>query len=145
YTDSVRTANSRWYVGEQPPVGLLNPLNYLQRASGQEATLQTWSQIRDALKKLRLTPAASGKWGPQDTSALVEAQAQLNVDPDGIWGPVTELRIREELRRLGHGGPKRPADVPELSGPHASGPTALVPAALVAAGVGLVMFARRGR
>lgn len=35
YVGVGRTANSRWYVGAQPPVGLLNPLNYLQRASGQ--------------------------------------------------------------------------------------------------------------
>ncbi len=101
YVDSVRASNSRWYVGEEPPVGLLNPLNYLQRAAGRQVTLQTWSQIRSALAKLGYVPGDSGPWGQDDKAALLAAQDDLDLDTDGLWGPATEEKIRSELKRRG--------------------------------------------
>ncbi len=122
YVDDGRTKNTPWYVGEEPPVGLLNPTNYVQRAAGQPETIESWTQIRAALAAMGFNPAKSGVWEALDTAALVEAQKKLGLESDGIWGPATEAAIRAELIRLGYPpaqktkkGPQGPVVEPDTS------------------------------
>ena len=98
--DGRRTHNSRWYVGDPPPDGLLNPLNYIQRAAGLPATLETDRQRQQALLDLGYAPDhVDQAWGERSKSALRKAQADLGLQADGIWGPNTEKAIREALNR----------------------------------------------
>jgi len=98
--EKIRETNSWWYVGDPPPPGILSPLNYVQRAAGREQTLGNWIDRRKALRELGFGPADSGRWGTLDTDALIEAQAALDqlpdidLEPDGIWGPKTDAAIR---------------------------------------------------
>ncbi len=96
--DGDRDSNSRWYIGEEPPDGLRNPVNYLQRAGGMLETLETTQQRINALLDLGYD-AGDPTWGWSDraTKALKEAQAALGLDDDGIWGPNTEEAIQKAL------------------------------------------------
>lgn len=101
-----RMSNSQWPIGQQPPTGLENPLNYIQRAAGVPETIANWHQRREALRALGYGPADTGPWGELDTDALVEAQAGLNetygedLDVDGVWGPNTDKVIRKYLAQV---------------------------------------------
>lgn len=116
HLDVVREANTPWPVGQPPPPGLLNPLNYIERAAGVEPTLANWHQRRAALRELGFGPNDSGVWGDADVDALIEVQALLDQKPDvdleadGIWGPKTDAAIRAAL---GSGSPLiKPASKP---------------------------------
>ena len=96
--DESRTSNSRWYIGEEPPDGLVNPVNYLQRAAGMAETLETWPQRIQALLDLGYEAGdATWDWGDQAIDALKVAQRDLGLDDDGIWGPNTEAAIQNAL------------------------------------------------
>ncbi|MEZ4430573.1 MAG: peptidoglycan-binding protein [Nannocystaceae bacterium] len=96
--DGSRTHNSRWYLGEPPPDGLRNPLNYVQRAAGVPATMETHEQRQQALFDLGYSPDPIGEaWGERSKEALKQAQTKLGVTSDGIWGPNTEAAIRRAL------------------------------------------------
>jgi hypothetical protein len=47
-----RTANSRWWKDDPPPEGLLNPINYIERMIGADASLLQSRQRLQALKDL---------------------------------------------------------------------------------------------
>ena len=47
-----RTANSRWWRDDPPPEGLLNPINYIERMIGADASLLQSRQRLQALKDL---------------------------------------------------------------------------------------------
>ncbi len=113
--DAYRMTNSRWYVGEPPPEGILNPLNYIQRAAGQEETIESWRQIRLSLRLLGADPPTEGPWTEEDAAALIEIQELLGLEPDGKWGPDTEERVRAELNEMGVSAsmwPQVPVPVP---------------------------------
>ncbi|MEZ4428100.1 MAG: peptidoglycan-binding domain-containing protein [Nannocystaceae bacterium] len=96
--EKTRTHNSRWYLGEPAPEGLRNPLNYVQRAAGVAATMDSNEQRQQALLDLGYDPDPVGDvWGPRSADALKKAQADLGLDADGIWGPKTEEAIRAAL------------------------------------------------
>ena len=96
--DESRTSNSRWYIGEEPPDGLVNPVNYLQRAAGMAETLETWPQRIQALLDLGYDAGdPTWDWGDQAIDALKVAQRDLGLDDDGIWGPNTEAAIQNAL------------------------------------------------
>lgn len=99
--DPARISNSRWYIHEPPPEGILNPTNYIQRAAGQEQTLESYTQIRKALLLLGFSPMQAGPWIEEDTVALTEAQELLGLEPDGLWGPKTEEKVRTKLNEMG--------------------------------------------
>ena len=93
-----RDANSRWYIGEDPPEGLRNPVNYLQRAAGMLETLETYHQRISALNDLGYSAGdPTWGWSDQATAALKTAQQALGLDNDGIWGPNTEEAIQKAL------------------------------------------------
>lgn len=98
--DAYRMGNSRWYIGKPPPEGLLNPLNYLERAAGLEESIQSYSQIRNTLTRLGFHPASSGPWGDEDIDALIEAQEKYGLEQDGLWGPQSESRLRDALKKF---------------------------------------------
>ena len=99
--DGSRTANSRWYVGEPIPEGLVNPLNYVQRAADVDATLDSNDQRQQALLDLGYDPDPVGSgWGSASKAAVKEAQAELGLDADGVWGPKTEEAVRAALDKL---------------------------------------------
>ena len=94
-----RTANSRWWKGEPPPDGLLNPTNYVERMVGDKASLLQARQRLQALKDLgHYTGDVGAAWGPEAVEALKRAQAALGVSVDGKWGPQTEDAIQVALQ-----------------------------------------------
>lgn len=103
-----RMANSQWPIGQEPPTGLANPLNYVQLAAGFPTTFANWHQRRAALRDLGFEPADDGPWGEADKDALIEAQAGINenngetLDVDGVWGPQTDEVIRKYTSEPGH-------------------------------------------
>ena len=50
--EPTRTANSRWWKGETPPVGLLKPTNYVERMVGDDVSLVQTRQRLAALASL---------------------------------------------------------------------------------------------
>ena len=114
--DAKRTHNSRWYLGDAPPEGLRNPLNYVQRAAGVTTTMDTYAQRQQALLDLGYHPDPAGEpWGERSKKALQEAQRALGLEGDGIWGPKTEEAIRAALderieEEAGECGPEVAAD-----------------------------------
>ena len=93
-----RTANSRWWKAKPPPEGLLNPLNYVQVAAGQDPTMITPVQRHEALARLGFYAGPTfAPWSTESKLALASAQASLGVGADGAWGPVTEKAIRAAL------------------------------------------------
>lgn len=106
-----RMSNTSWPIGQEPPAGLLNPLNYVQAAAGRPITIANWAQRRAALRELGFYPADQGPWGASDIDATVEAQAHLSLEADGIWGPATDDKIRDQL-----GYTDGPIDIPVGTG-----------------------------
>lgn len=110
--DPKRKGNSRWYLDEDPPEGLLNPVNYVQAAAGDPITRQTAPQRHEALKALGLYAGqVFAPWTQASKEALRAAQKLLNLAADGIWGPKTEKAIAGAL--IGKEAPL-PADRPEV-------------------------------
>ena len=100
YVDDGRTANSRWYVGDEPPEGLRNPLNYIQRAAGRIESLETFAQRQQVLVDLGYDPDPVGEpWGERSKAALKEAQKDLGIESDGLWGENTEAAIQAEIEK----------------------------------------------
>jgi len=63
--DVVRNSNSPWNIGQPPPGGLLNPLNYVEFAAGRKATFANWAQRRAVLREFGVyprTPASGATW-----------------------------------------------------------------------------------
>lgn len=98
--DHFTVANEVWYASEPPPLSLLNPLNYIQRAAKQEPTLESWRQIRDALRRLGFPASDSGAWTETDIQQLQRAQRFLGLPETGEWDRETEARVRRSLKRL---------------------------------------------
>ena len=89
-----RTANSRWWKDDPVPPGLLNPIHYIERMTGQAASLLQARERLQALKDLGHDPGdIDGPWGPAAIEALKNAQAALHLVADGKWGPATEEAI----------------------------------------------------
>lgn len=88
-------ANEVWYASEPPPVSLLNPLNYIQRAADQEQTIESWTQIRDALHRLGFPTS-----GSDEIQQIQRAQRFLGLPETGEWDSETEARVRRSLKRL---------------------------------------------
>lgn len=98
YVDDGRNSNSRWFVSEDPPDGLRNPLNYIERASGQPTSFSTHDLRQQALLDLGYDPDPPGEpWGEKSIAALKQAQDDLGLEVDGKWGPRTEARIQDAL------------------------------------------------
>jgi hypothetical protein len=94
-----RTANSRWWQDDAPPEGLLNPINYIERMIGADASLLQSRQRLQALKDLgHYTGDVGAAWNDAATAALQQAQAALGVEADGKWGPATEDAIQKALQ-----------------------------------------------
>ena len=94
-----RTANSRWWRDDPPPEGLLNPINYIERMIGADASLLQSRQRLQALKDLgHYTGDVGAAWNDAATAALQKAQAALGVEADGKWGPATEDAIQRALQ-----------------------------------------------
>jgi hypothetical protein len=94
-----RTANSRWWKGEPPPEGLLNPTNYVERMVGDKVSLLQTRQRLQALVDLGHYKGDVGAaWGPEAVEALKRAQTALGIAVDGKWGPQTEDAIQVALR-----------------------------------------------
>jgi hypothetical protein len=99
-----RTANSRWWKDDPPPEGLLNPINYIERMIGADASLLQSRQRLQALKDLgHYTGDVGAAWNDAATAALKKAQAALGVEADGKWGPATEDAIQKALQPVRHG------------------------------------------
>lgn len=126
--EGIRETNTPWPIGQPPPDGLQNPLNYIERAAGREMSLGNWPLRRAALRKLGFGPADSGVWGQLDIDALIEAQAALaeqsdtDIEVDGIWGPKTDAAIRRAL------GSDTPLVTPAKPTPPTGSPPREVPA-----------------
>jgi hypothetical protein len=94
-----RTANSRWWRDDPPPEGLLNPINYIERMVGADASLLQSRQRLQALKDLGYYSGDVGAaWNDAAIAALQKAQAALGVEADGKWGPATEDAIQKALQ-----------------------------------------------
>jgi hypothetical protein len=94
-----RTGNSRWWKGEQPPAGLLNPINYIEKMVGANASLLQTRQRLQALSDLgHYKGDVNAPWGSAAVEALKLAQAALGVAVDGAWGPDTEDAIQAALQ-----------------------------------------------
>ncbi len=94
-----RSANSRWWKGDPPPEGLLNPINYIERMVGDQISLVQTRQRLQALADLGYYKGSvDAAWGPVAEDALRRAQAALGVAVDGKWGPNTEDAIHGALQ-----------------------------------------------
>jgi hypothetical protein len=94
-----RTANSRWWKEDPAPEGLLNPINYIERMVGANASLLQTRQRLQALKDLgHYTGDVGAPWSEAATAALKKAQTALGVEADGKWGPATEDAIQKALQ-----------------------------------------------
>ena len=94
-----RTTNSRWWKEDPAPEGLLNPINYIERMIGANASLLQTRQRLQALKDLgHYTGDVGAPWNDAAVAALKKAQAALGVDADGKWGPATEDAIQKALQ-----------------------------------------------
>jgi hypothetical protein len=58
-----RTANSRWWKDDPPPEGLLNPINYIERMVGADASLLQRASGSRRSRTSGTTPATSGPRG----------------------------------------------------------------------------------
>ncbi|MGB1013140.1 MAG: peptidoglycan-binding protein [Nannocystaceae bacterium] len=93
--DPNRATPSQWKRGEDPPEGLLNPVNYLEVAGGLVPSMATAPQRLAALKELGVYAGkVLGPWSDAADTALIAAQRMLGLEPDGIWGPQTEDAVR---------------------------------------------------
>jgi hypothetical protein len=91
--------NSRWWKDDDPPEGLLNPINYIERMVGDQISLVQTRQRLQALADLGYYKGSvTAAWGPVAEDALRRAQAALGVAVDGKWGPVTEDAIHGALQ-----------------------------------------------
>jgi murein DD-endopeptidase MepM/ murein hydrolase activator NlpD len=98
--EPTRTANSRWWKDEAPPDGLLNPINYVERMVGKEASLVQTRQRLQALADLGFYKGnVTAPWGPEAEDALRRAQEALGVGVDGKWGPETEDAVQAALQK----------------------------------------------
>ena len=94
YRAESRRANSVWWKGQPPPDGLLNPTHYVERMVGDRLSLVRTVHRHEALKALgHYKGDVTAPWAEASKAALRAAQAALNVDADGIWGPNTEDAI----------------------------------------------------
>ncbi len=158
YVDDGRLTNSRWYVGDDPPDGLLNPLNYIQRSVGRAVTRDSWAQRQQALVDLGYLPDPVGsEWGDASREALRQAQRDLAIEADGLWGEETERAIAEALDGLydaaagdcdgGPCTPKQPPPVPDRPRTHDGGIDSrlIVGAGGLLVGLGALALYRRTR
>lgn len=113
YAADGRTTNSRWYIDDPPPQGIMNPVNYVQIAAGRQPTRETPPQRHEALALLGfyhgplVTP-----WDQASKDALMRAQQALGLTADGIWGENTEQAVRRALADV---PPRRRSWVPWLA------------------------------
>ncbi|MGB1017374.1 MAG: peptidoglycan-binding protein, partial [Nannocystaceae bacterium] len=106
YRDDGRTRPSSWGIGENPPAGLLSPVNYIQAAMGIPRTRETIVQRHDALRELGFYAGpALAPWTNASEQALQAAQESLEVEADGKWGPKTEAAVTLALGRLANRPP----------------------------------------
>lgn len=115
--DLDRKTNSRWYIDQDPPEGLLNPVNYVQTAAGHKVTRETAPQRHEALRELGLyAGTVYAPWTQSSIDALKAAQELLEIETDGVWGPQTEAAIdtalRGEPQTGGEPAPSEPDDKP---------------------------------
>ena len=117
--EPTRTANSRWWKGETPPVGLLNPTNYVERMVGDDVSLVQTRQRLAALASLgHYKGDLDAAWGKDAEEALRRAQAALGVPVDGTWGPKTEDAIAAAIREQSPCGSLEDCpDAPAPAGP----------------------------
>jgi hypothetical protein len=130
-----RTANSRWWKDDPAPEGLLNPINYIERMVGANASLLQTRQRLQALKDLG--PLHRRRRGPVERrrhEALKKAQAALGVEADGKWGPATEDAIQKALQPACTAG-KCPVEGADRSTPASDAPGRLRIVGGVIAGV----------
>jgi hypothetical protein len=141
--DKTRTTNSRWWTGDPPPAGLLNPINYIERMVGDSASLLQTRQRLEALAALgHYTGDVSAPWGPAAIDALKKAQTALGIAADGKWGPVTEDAIQTALKAQTPCDSLEDCDAgPVPSLPKARGTDTLAPLRLVGAVVAGVAVA----
>lgn len=100
--DGSRTRPNPWFIGKDPPSGLLSPVNYVQAAAGDPQTRETVIQRHDALRRLEVYAGpVRAPWVKASTDALVSAQKLLGLDADGVWGPQTEQAITRALQVMG--------------------------------------------
>lgn len=93
-----RVNNSQWWVGKPPPVGLLNPLNYIQAMAGDPQTLANYEQRHAALAALGYYEGViRGPWTETSKAALERTQDDLGLEPDGLWGPDTDKAIQRAV------------------------------------------------
>jgi hypothetical protein len=144
-----RTANSRWWKDDPVPPGLLNPIHYIERMTGQAASLLQARERLQALKDLGHDPGdIDGPWGPAAIAALTKAQSALGIAADGIWGPATEEAIVAALAaRSPCGSLEDCAGV--SANPHARRPTLRIVGAVIAgvavASLAAAVFLRTSR
>lgn len=113
--DPERKTNSRWYIDQDPPEGLLNPVNYIQTAAGHKVTRETAPQRHAALRELGLyAGTVYAPWSQASIDALKAAQDLLDIEVDGIWGPQTEAAIDAAIR--GEAQPNEPNGKPANGG-----------------------------
>ncbi len=97
--DPERKTNSRWWIDQDPPEGLLNPVNYIQAAAGHKLTRSTAPQRHEALRELGLYAGpVFAPWSQTSIDALTVAQETLGIEADGVWGPQTESAIDAAVR-----------------------------------------------
>jgi peptidoglycan hydrolase-like protein with peptidoglycan-binding domain len=113
-----RLANSRWWTGDPPPAGLLNPTNYIERMVGAKASLLQTRQRLEALKTLgHYDGDVAAAWGEDQAAALKAAQAALGVTVDGKWGPETEDAVQRALQQACTSGACREIESAEPTTP----------------------------
>jgi hypothetical protein len=98
-----RTANSRWWKDDPPPEGLLNPINYIERMVGADASLLQRASASRRSRTSALHRRRRGRVERRRHEALKKAQAALGVEADGKWGPATEDAIQKALQPVHHG------------------------------------------